>query len=414
MKKPIVLYNEKTVFVVYNSLKVSIEKKTPKDAQAFAITLVDKFESTTEDQIHLILLESITPEIPGDVSKTIEAYKAWQILDKNDLSDLFIHRGPILYLSMNKEEYPLPESIITYILALEVDDIKKGVLALKRFILLLFANPTERVRQHLLEFMINHHFELEEHGLIVAYRNVVAKENTPSVPNPIVPWLNDQYPVIKKAKKALKNYNVYVEGTVYSKALITKSNAGVLVGNFHDLYEDLIVNASDGNTETFTDQHSGTTVIEFGKEVVLPIEQCDTDESQECSRGLHFGNVSFLSKNYFGNQGIMILVNPAKVVAVPYVGRDKARSSSYIPVCKVEYGKDNKVIPMDTRIFSYEYLTHQYKEQLLAIQKNMNNNLEKVYNSRVISENMSSFVLNMLTESIDSIPLPNPLKVYEE
>lgn len=94
--------------------------------------------------------------------------------------------------------------------------------------------------------------------------------------------------------------------------VITKS--GLVVGYRNaDIYHK-----EDRLEDTiFTDHHSGTTRIRIGHMVTLPREKCDFDSSVECSRGLHLGGTSWLERNYFGEVGLVCLVNPVDIVAVP-------------------------------------------------------------------------------------------------
>lgn len=70
-------------------------------------------------------------------------------------------------------------------------------------------------------------------------------------------------------------------------------------------------------TIVYTDAHSGTTRIRIGEVVTMPREKCDTVQEHTCSCGLHCGSSWWLKRNYFGNNGLVVLVNPADVVAVP-------------------------------------------------------------------------------------------------
>lgn len=79
--------------------------------------------------------------------------------------------------------------------------------------------------------------------------------------------------------------------------------------NFHHTEED--------GTIVYTDAHTGTTRIKIGEMVTMPREDTDPVQENTCSHGLHCGASWWLKKNYFGNQGLVVLVNPADVVAVP-------------------------------------------------------------------------------------------------
>lgn len=128
--------------------------------------------------------------------------------------------------------------------------------------------------------------------------------------------------------------------------VITKS--GLFVGYRNaDVYRESS-NPSEGTI--YTDAHSGTTRIMIGRMVTLPRENCDCDSSRECSSGLHIGGTSWLDRNYFGSVGLVCLVNPVDVVAVPWAHAEygKLRTCAYMPIAKAEYNDEGHIIPFRT------------------------------------------------------------------
>jgi hypothetical protein len=73
----------------------------------------------------------------------------------------------------------------------------------------------------------------------------------------------------------------------------------------------------ENGEQIYTDRHSHSTRIKIGEVVTMPRENCDPDSSNSCSTGLHCGGAGWLEKNYYGTQGLVVLVNPADVTAVP-------------------------------------------------------------------------------------------------
>ena len=51
--------------------------------------------------------------------------------------------------------------------------------------------------------------------------------------------------------------------------------------------------------------------------VTMKRDACDSVQENTCSSGLHVAGKGWLKRNYFGNNGLVVLVNPADVVAVP-------------------------------------------------------------------------------------------------
>lgn len=87
---------------------------------------------------------------------------------------------------------------------------------------------------------------------------------------------------------------------------------------FFVAYRNVVPYGTDGEgNEIWTDAHSRTTRIKIGDMVTLPREECDCDSNISCSRGLHAGGAGWLNRNYYGSQGLVVLINPQDVVAVP-------------------------------------------------------------------------------------------------
>lgn len=96
----------------------------------------------------------------------------------------------------------------------------------------------------------------------------------------------------------------------------------------------------------YTDHHSHTFRIKIGEMVTMPREACDCSSANECSRGLHVSGTNWLSRNYFGNTGLVVLVNPADCVAVPERNDyGKLRTCAYLPIDIMHYNTEGKVIP---------------------------------------------------------------------
>ena len=127
---------------------------------------------------------------------------------------------------------------------------------------------------------------------------------------------------------------------------ITKS--GLFVGYRNaDLYRK--GNKYEGTI--YTDHHSGTTRIMIGRMVTLDRKKCDCNSSVSCSRGLHIGGTSWLNRYYYGDYGLVCLVNPVDVVAVPWMANDdygKLRCCAYLPIAEAEWDENNHIIPFRT------------------------------------------------------------------
>ena len=61
---------------------------------------------------------------------------------------------------------------------------------------------------------------------------------------------------------------------------------------------------------------------------------------------MHVSGTNWLSRNYFGDTGLVVLVNPADCVAVPERSDyGKLRTSAYLPIDIMHYNTEGRVIP---------------------------------------------------------------------
>jgi hypothetical protein len=174
--------------------------------------------------------------------------------------------------------------------------------------------------------------------LFVAYRNVLVKTEGSDTNAEEAKFISSEYARIKfKNKKSPRNYSV--EKDVDGNLKVVKYNGKG--STLQELYESL---AGDNST-VYTDSYSKTFTIRLGQPVTVDRSKCDPNQNRTCSRGLHVAGLDRLSRNYFGNTSLQVLVNPADVVAVPPQDNyGKMRTCAYYPVQVVEFGEDGKII----------------------------------------------------------------------
>ncbi|TXG83883.1 MAG: hypothetical protein E6R13_03535 [Spirochaetes bacterium] len=227
---------------------------------------------------------------------------------------------------------------------------KEDFQSLINFWRLLALNNDPRCRENLFTFLSKHDLTITNTGYFVAYRNVDIFEEGNKELNDFVA---EQWLKIKTWKKKPSNYVVCKnEGgyKVYLEHQVTTDLFTQVVGNLEDLYS----NKSEGGT-IYTDHHTGTFRIKIGEMVSMPKEDCNASQNETCSRGLHVANSSWLSQNYFGQQGIVCLVNPMHVVSVPYSEAGKLRCHKYLPIGLANYDENGKIIPIETKTFEYDF-----------------------------------------------------------
>jgi hypothetical protein len=251
---------------------------------------------------------------------------------------------------------------------------KKGedVKGLLNFAKLLYLNPYKYNRQHLYEFIENNGIVVTDQGHLVLYKSV---RSLKTVDSQLADFVG------KAITKALENGTPTSEVNVYRTLdgdYITDDDRVEFdgcycgyddfdscmeeedcefIGTLEEVYNQG-VSKDDG--VQFTDFHSGTTDIKLGKPVSMPVEQCDPDPQQQCSKGLHAGSFDYVEVFGGGNKTILVvLVNPMNVVAVPY--NDKLRTSEYFPVATLD--KENGHYKrLNTNIWSDDYLPREAKQ----------------------------------------------------
>lgn len=121
----------------------------------------------------------------------------------------------------------------------------------------------------------------------------------------------------------------------------------------------------------YTDHYSHTTRIKIGEMVTLDRSKCNCDSNVECSDGLHVSGTNWITKNYYGDTGIAVLVNPADVVAVPKRSNyGKLRTCAYLPMAIIKYGSNDKVIPLDLEDgFDCSYVTKVIYEGVMGTEE---------------------------------------------
>ena len=83
------------------------------------------------------------------------------------------------------------------------------------------------------------------------------------------------------------------------------------------------------------DKHSGTIRNCIGDSPFMKRREVDDDARQECSYGLHVGSLEYVKSfaNNYGSPGgdriVLVSVNPADVVSVPYADAQKLRTCRY-------------------------------------------------------------------------------------
>lgn len=313
-----------------------------------------------EDEVFLLMCPNYQ-EVLTERKEVLSIYDA--IAESNILTKV----GDSIYW---KEvcELSMPKELVEAVLQAEQTGDEDKLTSYKNFWTLMALNPDSRCRQNLFWFLNKWGMTISKYGLFVGYRNVdIYKEADDEIKftEEQVDFVVSQYERIKHNKKSPKNYIVDFEYGPNKECKLINAREGYSTGNLHELYQyfkerNFDLDLINPNTETiYTDRYSHTFRIKIGELVSMPREKCDSIQENSCSRGLHVSNLGWLDKNYYGNTGLICLVNPKDVVAVPPIDSyGKLRTCAYLPIGTVKYDNYGKVIPYNLEDgFESKYVT---------------------------------------------------------
>lgn len=281
--------------------------------------------------------------LPEFSNKKQDAQLKKALFDEVTTSSYLTTKGKSVYI-LGISQLSLPEDLVTAILKAEKENNKELLDTYFNFWTLVSLNPDSRCRQNLFWFLNKYGMTISKSGLFVAYRNVNIKQEGSDISAELANFVSSKYSHVKfVTKKSPKNYYVVSKNSIYTITTAPENDVNV-IGNLSDLYKEL----SNVEVSTvYTDGYTGRFEIKLGEIVSIPRENCDSVQEHTCSRGLHVAGRSWLQANYFGKVGLMVLVNPADVVAVPPEDSyGKMRTCAYYPVSVVEFDSDGTIVPL--------------------------------------------------------------------
>ena len=288
-----------------------------------------------------LIKEILIPEFTTK-KKLIEVKKS--LLENASNSKYLVTKGNSIYIP-TISELSVPEDLVNAIIKAENNNNEELIQTYLNFWTLVSLNPDSRCRQNLFWFLNKYGMTISKSGLFVAYRNVHIKKEGTNIKAELANFISSKYSQIKFVnKKSPKNYVVVEEKGVYGIVPINHQIDGDVIGNLDELYKEL----SNVEVSTiYTDGYTKSFNIKLGEIVSIPREKCDSTQENTCSRGLHVAGKDWLQANYFGDVGLMVLVNPADVVAVPPEDNyGKMRTCAYYPVSVVQFDDEGKIISL--------------------------------------------------------------------
>lgn len=162
----------------------------------------------------------------------------------------------------------------------------------------------------------------------------------------------------KKEIEALEEVNGVMHKTE------TVGHMPILHGDVETLFP-MVAELFDQDDSVFTDWHTMKTTIKLGTPSMMPRKDCDNNENETCSSGLHVGAPGYVAsfgRNSQENVILACLVNPMNVVAIPRdYNFEKMRCCEYLPYAICEM-KEGKIVEIDSRYFEEDYTAYQVDE----------------------------------------------------
>ncbi len=316
------------------------------------LTLVDVaeiFSYSTESKISQVLEQHAKVEEEKDIIDLMEDIR------KNGHEYLEV-RGSNVYA--RGIDIAMPETVVREFMVRNGNE--KDTSALMRFWSLACLNPTADTRDRLFEFCDKHGIKLTDKGYLVVYRNADKKDamvddiNLHDYIYASMPEWNSMgidLDTTNISRNPEGKFEIHNEVTGYSDG---GKDGGTFIGNISELVN---VFENSGQKVIYTDHYSRRTHIEFGKPVSLPESEIDSNPNNQCSSGLHVAGEKWLTQNYFGDSGLICLVNPMNVRAIPYADRGKMRVKEYMAVGVAKYDDNGSIIGVPTKTFEHDYQT---------------------------------------------------------
>lgn len=333
------------------------------------IIKTSKFLSVTLDDGTMCITPDTSKEFLDKIKECQDDAAIYALFNPEDadnapsevLKDAFTGEFTSKYVTFNNDvatipsisNLSVPQNFVEAILQAEKDGNEEVLTTYLNFWTLVSLNPDAKIRKNLFWFVRKWDVKITRSGLLVAYRNAHFK-NENGIDRAAVERITKDYLKIKGQKQAPKNYHyeslIDEDGNELmplvnhkkddSGAWAEGDNVMFSGKTLEELYKECI---SYDNTVSYTDGHTHTFDIRIGTPVSMPREDCDASDAT-CSRGLHAAARGWLKENYYGDTGLVVLVNPAMVVnCPPEDGYGKLRCCEYLPIGTMDYDENGNL-----------------------------------------------------------------------
>ena len=404
--KMLSLVNNNLTIVLQDGSIISKSNATENDVQEIKL-------ATSESEILRIVKdvniqqEKVTEELTReDIEMYSEGFELFKYLDD------FYTEGNTVYLSGTNRS--LPDLLVKKFIEIitRVDKVfseeslqeklnkDEEYLSHKKFFMWCCLNPNAQSAEDLYGFLEKHNMKIDKHGNFYAYRRVKTVGNDSKE---LVDFISNAYNKIKAVwkkspkkfkvvtvpdsnKYELKQYDFNVEDTEY-----------ICLGDLEYLY----LNLPNMKENRYTSAHTGQEDYRVGNVISMPRNEGDDNNSISCSMGFHAASKEY-DYSGFGDQDILVIINPMHVLAVPKGEIGKLRTCRWFFAMTLE--KDERYI-LDEEDFNVLELGDIYNEKCFEdIEEHVKNGFtEEVKRHTFTLPTLSSKELSRIINSLEEM-----------
>ena len=404
--KMLSLVNNNLTIVLQDGSIISKSNATENDVQEIKL-------ATTESEILRIVKdvniqqEKVTEQLTReDVEMYSEGFELFKYLDD------FYTEGNTVYLSGTNRS--LPDLLVKKFIEIitRVDKVfseeslqeklnkDEEYLSHKKFFMWCCLNPNAQSAEDLYGFLEKHNMKIDRHGNFYAYRRVktVGNDN-----KELVDFISNTYNKIKAVwKKSPKKFKVVTvpdskKYELKQSDFNVEDTEYVCLGDLEYLY----LNLPNMKENRYTSAHTGQEDYRVGNVISMPRNEGDDNNSVSCSMGFHAASKEY-DYSGFGDQDILVIINPMDVLAVPKGEIGKLRTCRWFFAMTLE--KDERYI-LDEEDFNVLELGDIYNEKCFEdIEEHVKNGFtQEVKRHTFTLPTLSSKELSTIINSLEEI-----------
>ena len=362
--KMLSLVNNNLTIVLQDGSIISKSNATENDVQEIKL-------ATSESEILRIVKdvniqqEKVTEELTReDIEMYSEGFELFKYLD-----DFYTEKNTVYLSGTNRS---LPDLLVKKFIEIitRVDKVfseeslqdalsnDEEYLSHKKFFMWCCLNPNAQSAEDLYGFLEKHNMKIDKHGNFYAYRRVKTVGNDSKE---LVDFISNTYNKIKAVwKKSPKKFKVVTvpdskKYELKQSDFNVENTEYICLGDLEYLY----LNLPNMKENRYTSAHTGQEDYRVGNVISMPRNEGDDDNSISCSKGFHASSKEY-DYSGFGDQDILVIINPMHVLAVPKGEIGKLRTCRWFFAMTLE--KDERYI-LDEEDFNVLELGDIYNEK---------------------------------------------------